>query len=392
VTDGAEVVVVGGGVIGCATAYELARRGATVTLFERAELAAGASGRNHGLVIAPMDPALIEMARGSIHIYEQIIDEAPVPIRLDRSPIGFLVVAADPSESDAAREEARAAQAAGVAIEHVDGARLHELEPDLANDLADAWLLDDGRRLDPAALTVSLALLAARHGATVRRGLPVRALVREGDGVRGVVTDEGAVHADQVVLAAGPWCGSLLRPIGIDVAVTPGRGWLVHLRPARPLLSRLVNRAGWHLPAGEEALSPPNARAIEAAIPPVDVGSLLHPNVDATFLAGGSRQAVVTHEPEDPDVPRQILRRAFRLLPALADAAVLGAWWGIRPMTPDGRPLVGRLGDGLVVATGHGSQGVILGGATGALAASMALAEEPPFDAQPFDPTRFDGR
>src|SRR5262249_15498586 len=158
----ADVVVVGGGIIGVATAYELSRRGATVTLFERAELAAGASGRNHGLVIAPMDPALTEMARGSTSLYERIADEAPIPIRLDRTAIGFLVVAVEAEESEAARDEAMSAKAAGVGIEHIDGQGLHELEPDLANDLADAWLLDDGRRLDPAALTVSLALIAAR--------------------------------------------------------------------------------------------------------------------------------------------------------------------------------------------------------------------------------------
>jgi glycine/D-amino acid oxidase-like deaminating enzyme len=128
---------------------------------------------------------------------------------------------------------------------------------------------------------------------------------------------------------------------------------------------------------------------VAAAYPDADVGTLLQPNADGTMLAGGSRQPVITSEPEDPMVPQRILREAIRLIPTLAEAEVRSAWWGIRPMTPDGRPIVGKLRDGLFVATGHGGQGVILGGGTAALVASMVLGEQPPFDAAPYLADRF---
>jgi glycine/D-amino acid oxidase-like deaminating enzyme len=83
------------------------------------------------------------------------------------------------------------------------------------------------------------------------------------------------------------------------------------------------------------------------------------------------------------------VRGAIRLVPSLADARVRSAWWGVRPMTPDERPVVGRLADGLSVATGHGSEGVILGAGTGRLIASQVLGQDPPFDPAPFDPRRF---
>jgi D-hydroxyproline dehydrogenase subunit beta len=192
-----------------------------------------------------------------------------------------------------------------------------------------------------------------------------------------------------VVVAAGPWSGSLLRPLGIHLPVTGARGWLVHVAPGQPILSRLVNRAGWHVLGEESGLSPRSAGEVAAAYPEPDLGTLLQPNADGTLLVGGSRQPVVTSEPEDPAVPQRILREAIRLLPGMADAPVVSAWWGIRPMTPDGRPIVGKLRDGLWLATGHGGQGVILGGGTGALVASMVLGEEPPFDPEPYAPDRF---
>lgn len=388
-SDGSEIVVVGGGIIGCATAYELAARGARVTLVERSELAAGASGRNHGLLVHPLDPALVSMARESFAAYDEVREMAPVPIRLDPSPIGFLLAAGDePAERASGREEAEAAARCGVAVEALDPAAMAELEPALAQDLAEGWLLEDARRLDPAALTVSYALMARAHGAEVRTHLTTRALVTAGERIRGVVTDQGPVHADHVVVAAGPWSASLLRPLGIELSVSGARGWLVNLQPADSVLSRLVGRAGWHVPPSAEPSPPLQAAEVAKANPAVDAGVLLQPNADGTLLVGGSRQRVVTPEPEDPGVPQRLLREAIRLVPSLEKAAVLEAWWGIRPVTPDGRPVVGTVGEGLTVATGHGSVGVILAAGTARLVATAILDEPVPFDPEPFLPDR----
>ncbi|HEX6401244.1 MAG TPA: FAD-dependent oxidoreductase, partial [Actinomycetota bacterium] len=93
-----DVVVVGGGIVGAACAYELAVAGASVTLVERGELAAGASGRNNGLWLTPVDPALLPMARASLARYLEIAAVAPLSVRLDPRPIGLLAVASDGEE------------------------------------------------------------------------------------------------------------------------------------------------------------------------------------------------------------------------------------------------------------------------------------------------------
>ena len=383
-----DAVVVGGGVIGSTVALALARRGARVKLVERGELAAGASGRNHGLLFTPTDPVLVPMARATTELYEEVAAEAPVPIRLDRAPIGVLLAAGDDDvERRAGAAEAEAVAACGVPVDRLDGAGVRGAEPAVSEDVVEAWLLDDGRRLDPAALTVSMALLAREAGAEVRRHVAARALLTEGDRVRGIATDEGPIPADAVVVAAGPWSGALLRDAGVRLPTVGARGWLVHLGGGHGTPSRIVERAGWHPLPDQEAVAPPLASDLAAGGAGPNVGSLIHPTVDGSVLAGGSRQ--VTAEPEDPSVPALIARRAIELLPGLADHAVLASWSGVRPMSPDGRPLVGAVREGLVVATGHGSQGVILGGGTGLLVASLVLGDEPPFDAVPFAPDRF---
>jgi D-hydroxyproline dehydrogenase subunit beta len=392
----ADVVVVGGGVIGAACAYVLSSRGASVTLVERSELAAGASGRNHGLLFVPTEPELVEMAARTVPLVREVAEASPLRVPFDDPPIGFLVVAADQDDVADAREEAQAAQANGVEVKHLPGHRLSEVEPALAGDLVDGWLLRDGRRLDPAALTVALAAGARERDAEVRTHLTVRALLAEGRRIVGVMTDHGPLSAGTVVLAAGPWTAALLRPLGIHLPIAGVRGWLVHLGPGPGSPRVIVERGGWHTLSGggtfrAEAPPAPVLRAAEVAegrLGP-DLGTLLQPNPDGSVLLGGSLQAALSPEPEEPSVPRQILRRAIALAPRLAEHPVLGAWWGLRPSTPDVLPAVGELRPGLVVASGHGAKGVILSGGTAELVAATVLGDPPPFDPSPFDPRRF---
>jgi sarcosine oxidase subunit beta len=384
-----DVVVVGGGVIGCACARELASRGLRVSLVEREALAAGASGRNHGLLSMPTDPVLAPMTHRSLEAYLDLAQDPPLPLRVHRDPLGLLVVAGDERERVDARAEAEAAQACGVAAQRLDGPALAEAEPGLADDLEEGWLLADGRLVDPAALTIALALQAGAAGAEIRRHLAARSLITSRDRVCGVVTDEGPIEAGAVVVAAGPWSTNLVRPLGVDLPITPARGWLVHLRPAAPLLRHVVERAGWHALPGEDPMPPVLAGEVAGNVDAPVLGSVMQQNPDGTVLAGSSRQAAYSTEPEDASIPREIVRRAIRLVPAAEKARVLGSWWGIRPMTPDSLPIVGPVRDGLLVATGHGSFGVTLAAGTASLVAAAVTGEEPPLDPTPFLPDRF---
>lgn len=388
-----DIAIVGGGIIGAACAYELARAGATVTLIEREELAAGASGRNQGWFVLPEDPALGPMARATLPTYLEIATSAALPVWIDREPVGHLLVALDAQDVSRAQVALTAAETQGVHVQPLDAAELHDLEPAVSPDAVAGWLLDQGHRLDPAALTVALALAAKAASAEIRHHLRVRAFVHDGDAIRGVVTDDGPVHADAVIVAAGPWSPTLLDPIGIRLAVTGARGWIVRVRPASGTLHHMIEHAGWRVaPERLADVAQPSAGSVaNDGMPEAEVGAVLHLHADGSVLVGSSRQPWLTPEPEEPGVPQRILRAGIRLAPSLADATVTSTWWGLRPMTPDERPFVGLVSDGLVVATGHGSEGVILGAGTAQLAASIVLGGPPPFDAAPFDPFRFDG-
>jgi D-hydroxyproline dehydrogenase subunit beta len=394
-----DVVVVGGGVIGAACARELARAGVSVTLLEKDELAAGASGRNLGYLDTSKDAVLAPLARASLARYLEIVDDAPFPVFLDREPLGTLAVTLDERELGELRDWAEAARAVGVAVERVEDEDLRELEPELSPETLEVWLLDEGHRVDPAALTVWLAADARGHGATIRHHTPARRLILRGDRVTGVMTDDGPVLADLTLLAAGPWSAALARPLGIALPISGARGWLVQAAPGRPLLRHWVQSGGRRLLTGHEtaAASEPSPSVVSMrdfadGDPIVDVAPMIQPAPDGSIVAGTSREPALAADADGLAVPRAVARESTRIVPGLADAPVVATWSGVRPISPDERPLIGPLTDGLAIASGHGSEGVILGGGTAQLVRAMVLGEDLPFDPAPFDPHRFDER
>ena len=385
-----DVVIVGGGIIGAACALELAGRGASVTLLEREELAAGASGRNQGWFVLSSDPACAPMSRVSLERYLGLIEDSPVPVRFDRDPVGHLLFATHERAADLVRGRAKAWEAIGVPTEQLGAAGLARNEPELTHEVVDAWLLHHGRRIDPGNLTVAHALRAAELGADVRRHTAARTLTTAGDRVTGVVTDDGVIAAGTVVIAAGPWSAPLLRPLGVHLPVTGSRGWIVELDARRGLLHHLLEEedGSWSNEQDHEAF--PSAASFAAGgSPEPGVSALLHAAPDGTVVCGASHHPAMGVEPEDTGAPRRITERAVHVVPALAGVTVRSTRWGIRPMSPDGRPLVGWLREGLLAATGHGPEGVLLGGGTGALVAALVVGDDLPFDAHAFDPLRF---
>lgn len=385
------VVIVGGGVIGCATAAELARVGIDVIVMERAELAAGASGRNHGLMFAPQDPLLEDLYRTSQDLYRNLADKSDVNIALDDEPRGMLVVVAADDEWAIAEAETLAYEAAGIKVDRLDREELLKEEPNLAPHHLGGFLINDGYILDPAALTVALAYEARDAGAQIQTHTDVKQVLLRDNKVRGVVTDDGVVDADCVVDAAGPWAPKLARSVGADLPITGARGWLLLTRAVDTVANHLIESAGWRPLAGDAG---PDVTTVaeygrgdtrENAL-----GLIIQQNRTGHALLGGSRIGSTREDPEGVEVTIEIARRAAETLPALRDVPIAAVWSGVRPVTADGRPLIGWLEglEGFFVAGGHAGMGVMLAGGTGRLVAQMITGDKPFTDPGPFDPTR----
>jgi glycine/D-amino acid oxidase-like deaminating enzyme len=353
--SGSDVAIIGGGIVGCSAAAFLAEAGASIELFERDELAGAASGRNSGSIQHPFDPVLAELHVETLrHLAE--LDDFDLPA----APAGVLMLATEEAAvTDPARTIAR--DQPELAPELLDPDAVRRLEPALAADL---WgcRLETGYPVRPASATLAFAGRARRAGAVLHEGLPARPWL-EPQGLRGVRARGTALAAGAVLVCAGPWTPQI---------VAPAAAW----RPIEPV---------WGVVVDVKMSDPPHHVVEQVGVEEVSAGSLTDGS-DAIFslvAAEGAVSVGSTFLESEPDpvawIP-ELRRRAERFVPALARAQVNGARACARPVSLDGRPLIGEVGtERLCVAAGHGPWGISTGAATGRLAADLVLgrAETP---------------
>jgi D-amino-acid dehydrogenase len=344
-----EVAVIGGGIAGCSVAALLGEAGAGVTLYERDEIAAGASGRNSGVIQHPMDPALVPLYERSLELYGALGGGFVLP----DEPTGLLVVGRD-AAALAADRDAAAAAFPELAPELLEDAALPAAEPALAGDLC-AYRLDTGRPVPPAAATRAWAERARAAGARIETGVAATVARRDGR-VEGVAIAGGQhVPADVVVVAAGPWTGAALGAPGWRT-VSPLWGVVAQVRLATPPRHTIEQ-------AGVEALTGPGGG-------PNSLFSIV------TRDGASGVGSTFTPEPLDATTTAPLLlERGARYVPALATARIEGVRTCARPLSADGRPLLGPVPgtDGLHLLTGHGPWGISLGPGSAAVVADTIL-------------------
>ncbi len=364
------VVVVGGGIMGCGIALRLRQAGARVTVLERSSPGAEASSAAGG-ILAPQQESegpgpFLELGLRSRGMYADFAAEllALTGVNVNYLPSGLLHLAFD--EAEARRLEATVGwqRALGLRAELLATAEVRSLEPQLSPHLVAAARFQDDHQVDNRLLTRALTMAAAKVGVTFRTGY-VRGVVEEQGRAVGVDLDGDTLRADAVVIAAGSWSG-LVQGIAVDPRVVrPARGQMVQLQTRLPLFSHVVFS---------------------------DKGYVI-PRADGRILAGSTLEFAGFEKNVTAEGLHRILALAMQICPALASAPVQETWAGLRPYTEDHLPILGAGPlPGLFLATGHFRNGILLAPITARLMAQVVLGESPSVDLTPFRFDRFSRR
>jgi glycine oxidase len=363
-----KIAVVGGGIIGCATAWELAKAGCAVTLFERATPGAEASSAAAGL-LAPLgdtpESAYARLALASWRLYPAVVESLRELTGIDVEYVTRGTIYPLFSADDVRRAEVRVADRfqPEYGIEAWDTADVRANEPALSTEVRGAMFVGCDHWVNNQRLVVAYAQAAVAAGVVLRAGAAVARVPIEAGRARGVMADGELWEADAVVLAAGAWTGELLGSSGLRLPVEPKRGQMVALGHVPSVLTHCVH--------GDDVYLVPRPS-----------GELL---IGATVERVGFQRAVTA------DGIAGLLRSAIDLCPALGMLAVTRTWSGFRPWAPDSLPVLGPWPDvdGLWVATAHYRNGILLAPITARLMTEWLTTGEPGADVDEFLPARF---
>ena len=369
----ADAVVVGAGAVGLAAAWCAARRGLRVVVLEASGPAAGATGVAAGM-LAPVTEAdfgereLIALNLAGARAWPSFAAEleAASGTATGYRATGTLTVAVDRDEAEVLRRMHDLQRDLGLDAEWLSGRACRRLEPGLAARVAGGILASGDHQVSPRALAGALVSALLRAGGELRRGVRVLGVETGPDGVEGVLLEGGerlAVRA--VVLATGAESVRVEVPEAARVPVRPVKGQILRLRA----------RAGVPLPA-TRVIRTPEVYAVPREDGRLVVGATVEEQgFDVSVTAGGVLE---------------LLRRAYDALPGIVELELVEARAGLRPAAPDNGPIVGESAvAGLVWATGHWRNGILLAPITGAAVAALLAGAEPAPELAPFSPRRF---
>lgn len=379
-----DVVVVGGGIVGCATAYFAAREGLRVSLFESREIAFGASGRNPGFIwLHCRNPGFaLEISRAGRQLYPKLLEELPEPFEFRAN--GGLIYFNTPEQGRVFEEFVASRRADGLDMEIIDGAEVRRLVPPIREDVEGASFCSEDAQINTPTVVRALAAGARREGAHLHEGVTVEGLVYSGNQVVGVRTDDGTVEADAVVIAAGAWSTPLLKRVGIDLAVGAERLQVIATHPLpqqiQPVVYGPLATKQYVLFRDLPSWDPELFVAPYESEQGIEMLQLLAQRANGEILMG----CPMDYPPDIDFRPTlsglgatvQAIGEDF---PGLANAPIDRVWAGVLPYTTDMVPVIDEAVPGLFIASGH-VFGNAAGPMTGRLITQLIQGQEPEID------------
>jgi sarcosine oxidase, subunit beta len=368
-----DVVIIGGGITGCAAAYEIARTGLRVCVLEQRELASMASGRTlAGVRQSGRHPAELPLAIAAVERWSVLDQELGADLEYRQR--GNLRLAEDENDVKLIEKMVIGQWKQGLEIEFLDSnSAVREVAPALSHHILAASYTPTDGHANPVATVHAYADAARRYGAAIHENVAVHQLDVNADRVTGVKTSQGTFSADAVVVAAGVESPPILASTGVHLAINLALVPVIQTVPIGPLFEQVLGTAKAYFAARQEV------------------------NGKVRFSSGGRpidvSPSAVTWETMQPSCSRtaETMTRAFSIVPALEKVPVNTIWGGLVDMTADGIPVIDRVEqlEGLIVAAGYCEHGFCLGPVSGEIIRDLVLDQQSKWPIEPFRWDRF---
>jgi glycine oxidase len=363
-----DVIVIGGGVIGCSIALRLARAGLKVVVFERGRVGFEASRAAAGMLSPQVEAGsrgpfldLCLRSRSMYRDFAAALTEAS-GVDVEYKDEGTLFVALCDEDEREMGGWASWQTGAGLTLEQVPADSTRKLEPAVTEQATRAIFIPNDHQVENRRLMDALDIAARRAGVEVIEGQEVTALLIERERVTGIACGNRRFHAGAVVVAAGTWSSKLLEPVGLRVQITPARGQMIAVQAASVAIRCVLHSKRCYLV----------------------------PRKDGRVLIGATVEYAGFHKAVTVQAMNSLLAAAIELVPSLEASEIIESWSGLRPDTPDHLPIIGQGGiKNLLLATGHFRNGILLAPVTAEIITEALINGRAPDEIKPFGIERF---
>ena len=383
ITSKAEVVVIGGGITGLSTAYQLAKQGVDVILLEQNELASGATGANNGMC-GPTDETTV---RGRWHqIYKNLEKELNYDIDYKDSPDIIVYT----SENKKEMEKLGIWSYYEPKMNQVD--EIFEIEPLLSRDII-GGITSNRKYVNPWKLSYAFAINIKKYGGNIYTHTKVNNVKVINNEISEVITNKGRIKIDCVVNAAGAWSSEIGKMLGINIPVVPKKGHILiteHTPKPCPYHGRIANE--FFLTKYPYNFSPEAINSNDLNIK-LGIAALIHYDpVNENYSIGGSHEYSGFDSSINPRVVKYISQHCIKIVPELRNLNIIRIFTGFRPYCYiDGEPIFSKVDniDGFLIATGTNGIGLNLGPMAGKIMSELVLEKRLSLDIEKYSYSRF---
>ncbi|MBI91257.1 MAG: hypothetical protein CMQ48_04935 [Gammaproteobacteria bacterium] len=370
-----DILIIGGGIAGSSTAFNLAEQGRDVILLERGEIASEASGQNMGGLGGSgwgNNPNLLSyLTAGSVEIFKQVQIDMRYDIEFRLS--GTLTAIHTEEQYEYYQDDVAFQRNNGYEIELLSTREARAIEPEANGELPGYMYRPQRGQADPVKTTRAFAHAAQVAGATINTGQNVVSITPMSAGGYSIQTESSEFRCQTLVLATGAWCGPIGKMLGIEIPIIPIRGqmWATDSLPSRVLhtIGSTISSYAWTKSNGSDDVTPPNLTHKNGRRLTRHLYGRQRKNGEIIF--GGDRESLGYNTTPDPTGIEVNHGHAAEVIPLVASLPIARTWAGLMPFSLDGSPIIGKIPirDNLFIVSGLASSGFGRGPMAGKLAA-----------------------